>query len=151
MSINKLNAVDIKGPFTSVGTVTTTETTLGTANIQPQSFTDPTSVLRVLAFGTVANNANAKTLKFYIGATSQSFTLQASVANSWRFEAYVVSNGSASQKSNATVICGISSGSTSETFTISSTENDLANIVVKLTGTATTTNDIVCTGCLFFT
>lgn len=141
----------IQGPFTSVSSATTVETTLGTANIAAQSLSGATSVLKVIAFGTIANNANAKTLKFYVGSTSQSFTLIPSEADSWYFTAYVVGNGAASQKSTATVICGPAATGTCETYVISTTANDLADIVVKLTGTATTTNDIVSTGVLFFT
>lgn len=152
MSIDKLRGIQVQGPFTQTASATTVETTLATTIIPAQSFSLPTSYLRVIAFGTVANNANAKTLKFYVGSASQSLSLQAGVATSWRLEAWVIGNGSASQKTNVAVLCGTTASTgTVDNYTVSTTESDIADITVKITGTATTTNDIVCTGCLFLT
>lgn len=150
MAVDVFKAAQAEGTITSTGTVTTAETTLGTATLQAQGFVGALSVIHVIAWGTVANNANAKTLTLYFGAASQAFTLQASTANSWKLDAYFVSTGAATQTGTASVICGTAAASTGEAYTITPTENSQSNIVVKVTGTATTTNDIVSKGFLVF-
>lgn len=140
----------LEGSGSTVGTVSTTETTLGSTVLQAQGMSGIGASVRIVSWGTVANNANTKTLKFYFGTTSQAFVLQSSVANSWLLEAYIVSTGSAAQTAVVTVRCGLVAASTIDVFTLTPTENDLANITVKITGTATTTNDILGKGFFVF-
>ncbi len=150
MSIGQYQSNTLEGSGSTVGTVSTTETTLGSTVLQAQGMSGVGASIQVVAWGTVANNANTKTLTFYFGGTSQAFVLQASTANSWFLEAWVVSTGTKTQTAVVTVRCGLVAASTTDVFTLSPTENDLANITVKVTGTATTTNDIQAKGFYVF-
>lgn len=151
MSIGPLGAVTPQVSTTTVGTVTTAETTLGTSTIQSQSFTPLSSLVHVVAFGSVANNANAKTLTFYFGTATQAFTLPASVAYDWKLDAWFVSKAAASQIGTVCVTVGAIAATSAETYALATTQSDLANITIKITGTATTTNDITCKGFIVLT
>lgn len=152
MAIGQLQAITpSQVSVTTVGSVTTGETTLGTSTLQAQVFTLPSSIMHVIAWGSVANNANAKSLKFYFGSASQAFTLPASVAYDWKLDAWFSSKAAASQVGTAAVTIGAIAATSAETYALATTENDLANIIVKITGTATTTNDITCKGFLVLT
>lgn len=127
--------------------ITTPVGNVGTGEDNLMSWTSPANALsgdgqgyRIEAVGTVANNANTKTLKVHFGATSLSFTLPISIAGTWVLRGNVVRTGAATQILNATVQCGttaIAPASASPTETLSSTS------VIKCTGEATADNDIV--------
>lgn len=151
MSVGPLGATVPQVTTATAGSVTTGETTLGTSTIQSQSFSPLSSLVHVVAFGSVANNANAKTLKFYFGSASQAFTLPTSVAYDWKLDAWFVSKAAASQIGTVCVTVGAIAATSAETYALATTESDLANIIIKVTGTATTTNDITCKGFIVLT
>ena len=136
---NSLTTINrLKVDITAVGNVGTGEDDLISVNVDPNVLLKDNGV-RITAWGTTANNANAKTLKVYFGSLIQTITLPASVAGVWKLTAYVFSTSVDNQKyvselhnSNATI--------DQESGTL--TESESAAITVKCTGTATTTNDI---------
>lgn len=101
--------------------------------------------VRIRAWGTTANNANAKNVQLYFGSTSMiSVTLTVSVAGKWIVEAIVQNVGSSSQRYSAK--CDDANANTPTLADSTCTETDTSAITVKLTATATTNNDVICNG-----
>lgn len=125
---------------TAVGNVGTGEDTLQTYNVPGGVMSTDGDQVRMVAFGTFANNGNAKTLRAkYNGATVATATLPTSVAGSWRVEILVTRTGSATQDINATIV--YNAASVTETNTGSATMS--SNAAIRCTGEATSNNDIV--------
>ena len=99
--------------------------------------------IRIRAWGTTANNANAKAVKLYFGGSVILTTdLTVSQAGVWDIDAEVTSVASNSQKyiarllqGGATTLVDVEGGALSVT--------DANAITIKCTGTATSDNDIV--------
>lgn len=141
-------AVNINGTTTSTGTVSTTETTLGTFTLDSNQLNGASDAIHIVAWGTLTNNANAKTATLYFGSATQAFVLPASVATGWKLDAWFSCLSATSQTGVAHMQASVIASATSDVFVISATENTKNTIVVKLTGTATTTNDITLKGML---
>lgn len=129
--------------FTSVGNVGAGEDNLITYSLPANALSANGKSVRFFGWGSIANNANAKTLKVYIGSTSVlSVSLTANQAGTWWIDAFCIRTGSNAQKyqvrmnqGGTTTILQMANGTLTET--------DTAAIVLKCTGTATTDNDIV--------
>lgn len=100
--------------------------------------------ISIEAWGSIANNANAKTLTFNFGSTTVvSATLPTSVAAGWRLTATVVRTGATTQLAQGTITVG-----NGATYPINSTPTTPAEtlsgaVTVKCTAAATADNDIV--------
>lgn len=97
--------------------------------------------VKVRAWGTAANNSNAKTLKFYFGTTQVlSVSLTANQANTWSIDALIVGS-STSQK-----VCAdfVQEGSTDivSTHVANATETASSAITIKCTGEGVSDSDI---------
>jgi hypothetical protein len=101
--------------------------------------------LHLRAWGTTANNANAKTVRFNFGATVVfTITLNTSSAATWQIEAFIYRTGAATQK---VFQCISSHGTTMFSPLISSAAETMANaITVALTATQTSAGDVVAEG-----
>lgn len=96
--------------------------------------------IQILAAGKTAANANNKTFKLKLGATTL-FTSGAIALNNkdWTFQGEIVSNGSTSQ-----IIWGqfTSNGAATIVNTTTASENLGTNLVIKFTGQGTASDDI---------
>lgn len=113
------------------GTVQNTEYTLNSITLPASAFNATGRGLEVVAWGTLAANANAKNVKIYFGATAVA-TVTGSTANA---KDYLISmrclrTGSSTQSCAATIT--IDTG-TSATFAVAApTETDTAAIVIAV-------------------
>lgn len=125
---------------------------LGAGEDDLQSFTLPANSLittnrgiRVHACGSAANNANAKTLKFYFGSQVFTTALPTSIAIAWCMDVDVIRTGASAQRTVAEArIVNTGTNALTDALqlnTIAATET--STIVIKATGTATTDNDII--------
>ena len=132
---------------TAVGNVGVGEDDLITYTLPVSSLNANGKTIRIRAWGTAANNANAKTVKVYFGtAVILTTALTVSVADSWWVEALVTRTGASTQDAVARLE---ETGANAMDMEVSTaTQTDTAAIVIKLTGTATTDNDIVQEGLL---
>lgn len=132
---------------TAVGNVGVGEDDLISYTLPANSLSANGKTIRIRAWGTAANNANAKTVKVYFGtATILTTSLTASVADSWWVEALVVRTGASTQDVVARLEETGANVMDMEVGT--ATQTDTATIAIKLTGTATADNDIVQEGLL---
>jgi hypothetical protein len=119
------------------------------------SYTLPASVLnltgrglRITAWGTAANNANAKTVTFEFGGQQvMTQALTANQASNWRISVLAFRTGSSTQDVFAELIQVGTALIHKQTLT-AGTQTESGTIVLKCTGTATTDNDIVQEGLL---
>lgn len=130
----------------AVGNVGTGEDDLITATPIPASglyITGQSFVMR--AWGTTANNGDAKTVKLYAGASVILTTsLTVGSANQWEAEAEVFRTGTSTQKYRSRLI-----ESTLDTIDVENGTlnlNESGTITCKVTGEGTSDNDIVCEG-----
>lgn len=128
---------------TAVGNVTTGEDNLITFSMPAGTFSAAKKGAHITAWGTAANNANAKTLKLYFGTLAiLAVSLTANQVCTWRIEADVYSTGTDAQD----YVSQILQGGTATLVDVevgSHTQDDGAAITIKCTGEATSTNDIV--------
>lgn len=101
--------------------------------------------VRITAWGTTANNGDAKTVKLYFGSVILTTSLTINQASVWHIEAMIFRTASNAQDYVAKLSQG---GSTTiqdiEQGTL--TETDSSTITIKTTGEATSDNDIICKG-----
>lgn len=102
--------------------------------------------VRITAWGTTANNANAKTVAILFGASSLgSLALTTNNAGRWRVMAEIIRTGSNAQTYNINIGNGLSTSSllgyVNQCADI--TETDTAGITIKCTGVGVADNDIV--------
>lgn len=140
----------ISNDTTAVGNVGAGEDTLISKTIEPTGIIKTTNGygIEVVAHGTGANNANAKTLKCYFGSTVVlTHNLPVNETIRWRVTFHVSRTGASAQDYSAQLI---HNGSTTpvDVELGSATESEAANIVIKCTGEATADNDIVQEGML---
>ncbi len=96
--------------------------------------------VRITAWGTMAANANVKTLKLYFGATALVTVSYGFNDATWRVDALVVRTGAATQDAHAEYQDDIPDAKQ----TVSTPAETLANaITVKCTGEGVADNDIV--------
>lgn len=127
---------------TAVGNVGGGTDTLITYTLPANVLNATARTIRVYAWGTTANNANAKTLTLDVGSqTVMTQALTTSIAGTWRIEALVCRNGSNTQDIFAELL-QLATIIHKQTLT-AGTQTDTATIVIKCTGAATTDNDIV--------
>lgn len=136
----------LSGQFTNVGNIGTGEDNLMTYTMPANTFVMDGQVLQIRAFGTLAANANSKTLRFYFGAGNTAIpAISVSTRTAWMCQVDVVRTGVDAQDVNGHFMVTDSTPTTSEhhLFQMSTTADDGAGITIKLTGTATANNDIV--------
>ena len=135
--------------YTQVGTVGTGEDTLMTTSLLANSLYKNGMALRVTMWGSTANNGNAKALKIYFGSqiVATIATLTVSQVNTWRAVFDVIRVTATTQ-----VISGklFQDGTAEQEVTTNTagTQNLAAAVVIKATGEATTTDDIIQVGML---
>lgn len=124
---------------TAVGNVTTGEDDLMTFSLPANTMRSTGAGIRIVAWGTKANNANAKTLKLYFGTTAiMTTSLGTSAAGNWRITAEVLRTGASTQDWNSAMV-----GTDTDIEKGTATETETSAITIKCTGDATATNDIV--------
>ena len=127
---------------TAVGNVGVGEDDLMTYAMPASALSAAGKGVQIVAWGTTANNANAKTVKLYFGTVAILTTvLTVSQVGVWRISAEVFSTGTDAQdyiaqlvQGGATTLMDVENGSL--------TQDDGATITIKCTGEATTTDDI---------
>jgi len=127
---------------TNVGNVGAGTDTLQTYDLPASVLSVNGRTLRITAWGTTANNANAKTLTMAFGGqTIMTQALTTSIAGTWRITAYVVRTGDSTQDIFAELL-QLTTIVHKQTVT-AGTQTDTAAITIKCTGAATTDDDIV--------
>lgn len=133
---------------------------VGTGEDDLTTYTLPAGVLgtngmgvRVTNWGTTTNNSNQKVIRGYFGSASTGMAFfQASLAGSWKAVMEVVRTGAATQDTNilitgaSTVSGSLGTHNAVVVTTSNITETLSGTNVIKLTGTATTTGDIIQSG-----
>lgn len=133
---------------TAVGNITTGEDDLMTYTIPASALNAAGRYIEIIAMGTYANSASAKTLIFKVATTNvMSVSLPASVAGSWRVCIYGVRTGANAQEWHCR-LDSVGAASTDpagfgEYDITATTETETSTIATKFTGTGTFTNDIV--------
>lgn len=133
---------------TNVGNVTTGEDNLQTHLIPAYNLERAGAAVRTTFTGTTANNANAKTLRVYIGtALVMTKSLTPSLAGAWQVEIVLIATAVNAQRytvkliesdtaaSGAATVAGVAVGS--------ATQASNASITLKTTAEAVATNDVV--------
>lgn len=129
---------------TSANNVTTGEDTLHTVTLRPQALSTTNSGIIIEGAGAFANNANAKTLKVYLGTgTPINISLTTAVAGSYDYQVQIWSTGSSTQVYKYKINYTGTTGNLASFGTGTLTQTDTGTLVVKSTGEGTATNDIV--------
>ena len=132
---------------TEVGNTDAGEHILFTYDLPTDSFNVAGKSVHITVWGTTANNANAKTIKLYFGSVILTNALTINLAGIWRVEADVISTGTDAQDYVAQLVTtGAAGVALNDIEQGALTENDGAAITIKITGEATTTNDIIAKG-----
>jgi len=127
---------------TNVGNVGAATDTLQTYDLPASVLSVNGRTLRITAWGTTANNANAKTLTMAFGGqTIMTQALTTSIAGTWRITATVVRTGDSTQDIFAELL-QLTTIVHKQTVT-AGTQTDTAAITIKCTGAATTDDDII--------
>ena len=127
---------------TAVGNVGSGTDNLITYAIPANTFSANGKTVRVKAWGTTANNGNAKTLTFVVGSqTVVSTALTTSIVGQWEIECLIVRTGASTQDIRARTLQGATAIIDAELT--AGTQTDTAAITIKCTGTATDNDDIV--------
>jgi hypothetical protein len=117
-------------------------------SLPADTLTYATKGIRITAWGTTANNVNAKTVVLNFGSQAVlTFALTVSQVNTWRIVGEVFSTGTDAQDYVAQLV----QGGTVTALDVESgtaTQDDGAAITIKCTGAATADNDIVQEGLL---
>ena len=135
---------------TAVGNVGAGTDDLITYSLPANAMTTATKGVRITAWGTTANNVNAKTVTLNFGGTAiLTNALTASIAGVWRIEADVFSTGASAQDAIAQLVTtGTAGVALNDVEFTTMTETSTGAIVIKCTGTATDNDDIVQQGLL---
>jgi hypothetical protein len=127
----------------------TTEDTLQTYTLPAAAMSTNGQGVRITAWGTGVNTAEATTVKLYFGSTAVvSQVLTVGQANTWRITAEVLRSGAATQVASGQVLVG---GTVSSAIcqAAAPTETLSGAVVIKCTGqrgTSSTANSVVQTG-----
>ena len=140
--------------FATVGNVTTGEDTLDSYSLGAARLTVNGEALKAVYWGQCANNANAKTLKIHIDDTATdstvlNTTLTVSAAGHWMVGLAALRTGATTCRCVAQLISGPTNAQTTKSVVnvTSSFSCVWANAVeIRVTGEATTTNDITLDG-----
>ena len=135
---------------TAVGNTGSGEDDLQTYSLPLNSLSAAAKGVHITAWGTTANNANAKTIKLYFGSVAiLTNALTASIAGTWRIEADVFSTGTDAQDAIAALsTLGAAGVALNDLEFTTLTQDDGAAIVIKTTGEAVDNNDILSQGLL---
>ena len=98
------------------------------------------SSIEVTAFGTSANNGNAKTVILYFGATSLTVTLVTDVLNSWCMKAIIIRTSNTTQK---IIFENIGSNTSGYVTYTTAAETLSGTIVIKCKGSSVADNDVI--------
>lgn len=133
---------------TAVGNVGAGTDDLMTYAMPANAFSANGKGVRVTAWGSTANNANAKTITMNFGATAVlTNALTVSIAGAWRIEAEIFRTGASTQLySSQLVTTGTAGVALNDVENGTAAITDTAAITIKCTGTATTDNDIIQNG-----
>lgn len=134
----------IAAATTAVATGTgTTEQTLQTITVAPNTLAAVGQSLRIRAWGVTGATANNKTMKLYFGASVITTPTAATNAKGWYLELNVLKTGASTQ---AVIGTGIVDTTAVTPYNNAGTDTDTAGVVVKLTGTDGTSAaaDITC-------
>jgi len=132
----------VNANVTSVGNVGAGEDTLMSYTLPANAMDANGRGVRVTAWGSTANNANAKTLKLYFGAAVLgSIASTANQASSWRFVSEVLRTGAATQTASEWFV---QYGTTviHETNVTAPGETLSSVVVIKVTGEGVSNDDI---------
>jgi parallel beta-helix repeat protein len=132
----------------AVGNVGTGEDDLMTFSLPAGTLAAAAQGVRITAWGSAANSANAKTLKLYFGSAAVLTTsLTTNQAGVWRAVAEVFSTGTDAQQYVSQLVQG---GTTTlvDAEQGTTTQDDGAAITIKCTGEATSDNEVVQEGLL---
>jgi hypothetical protein len=151
MSVTHLKGLAVNGDIAARQNTSTGETDLSSIVIPAGSFDSSGDCIHIKCWGLVANNANAKTLTFYFGASTQAFVLKASVATAWNLDLYLFATGANAQEGIATLNHGVIAAAQVDTFRMAFTEPSSNAITVKTTGTGGATADILQKGFVVLT
>lgn len=149
LGVQPNSAVDIAYPggvlfstYTHTGNITTGDDTLATFTIAAGTMA-PKQCIRFEAWGVTANNANVKTLRFKLGATTfASRIMTPSVASNWLVHG-TIKNVSTS---NEECVTHFQDGAIAEVDLIAITENANTDLAFVVTGEGTASSDIVLWG-----
>lgn len=135
---------------TAVGNVGGGTDDLITYSLPANSLSANGKGVRVTAWGTGANNANAKTLTMNFGATTMvTCSMSGNQDLIWRIQALIFRTGSNAQTYAAFLDDGRTTGVLNTGYGQGTTaETDSGGITIKCTGAATSDNDIVQKGLL---
>lgn len=143
ISLNPEGVISVQS--TAVGNIGAGEDNLMSYSLAANSFRAAGKYAHVTAYGTFANNVNAKTLRLYWGSTAiltQAFVI--SIASTWRIEADIVSTGTDTQDyCSQFVAVGTAGAALNDLENGTSAQDDGAAILIRCTGTAVADNDII--------
>jgi len=129
---------------TQTGNIGAGEDDLCTVTIPARPFYKDGQGFKITAWGLVANNANAKTVKLLFGGQTICTTaMTVNEVSFWRVEATILRSSVGNQAYNAHMTKGATTFIT-DIERGSLTVSEASDIIVKLTGTATSDNDVVC-------
>ena len=131
---------------TAVGNVGTGEDVLITYSLPADTLSDDGKGVRITAWGSVAVNGNTKTVRLDFGATTIRAIGPSAISGlDWRIDGLVFRTSATSQDAMATE----SLDATGQDTTITTPAETLSGtVVIRITGEATTDNDVVCEGML---
>lgn len=129
---------------TAVGNVGAGEDDLMTYSLPANSLSINGQGMRITAWGTKANNANAKTLKVHFGSqVTLTTSLAAAAAGNWKAEALVLRTGVNTQDWMTDL-----TGADEDQENGTAAQTETAAIIIKCTGEGVADNDIVQEGML---
>jgi hypothetical protein len=131
---------------TAVGNVGTGADDLMTYTLPANSLSANGKAVRVTAWGTTANNANAKIVAFRFDGNGPVFSMTSSISGTWKLSAIIIKTGSNAQDfvvelAEAQLTSMVTPKQQISIGTLAKT--DTAAIAIKLQGDATADNDIV--------
>lgn len=128
---------------TAVGNITTGTDDLITYSLPARSMQEAGDWVKIKAWGTTANNANAKTLTLAFGSqTILTTALTTNQASQWEINAVVIATAGSAQDWHSS-LSEIGTANQFDMETGTATVTSTAAITIKCTGNATATNDIV--------
>lgn len=128
---------------TAVGNVGAGEDNLITYTLDSNTLVDNGDSIEIEVFGTLAANANNKTIKLYLGSTQLFSTgAVASNAKDWQINCTIIKTGSATQECIAS-FNGDTVLVTQTADYVSGAEDFTTQLTIKCTGEATADNDII--------
>jgi hypothetical protein len=128
----------------TAGNTTTGEDDLLSYAVPANTLSANLTGIEVEAWGSTANNANAKTIKFYFGSAAiGSMALTVSQASPWYVKAQIIRTASNTQRGIVTYSQGGTTKQADVAIDVSLTQTDTNAITVKMTGEGVDTNDIL--------